>query len=373
MRFYLDLPLFVGYVLMGTTACLGMLQFAGARGDYAGLSLFTADRKRGAGIGAGLTAGALLAYVLFAPEILTPGPAGTEVAEMFALCALIALTITLLGADRRMKRARRANGRADDEEKITLGNVPATFHRPTSASSADSDSDAPAVVLLPDPAGFVAAPATLADELCQAGVAVLALDARGVSKGEAPLSRQTLLSHLSAAVSQLAHQPGIDGERIGLVGLGLGGDAVFQAAAAAVQIKAVLAVSPVGGGPPPPSGGGSGLHWLRELSYPQVWRIRRRWTAFQRAAAELDTGERKQGTFPATAAVIQGSDAPFTIQRGVRQIEQLPTPGERHFTLLDDERTRRLVVGWLQAKLKNHAPHATPAQGPSSRDTSDVT
>jgi len=373
MRFYLDLPLFIGYVLMAITACLGMLQFAGARGDYAGLSLFTADRKRGVGIGAGLTASALLAYVLFAPEILTPGPAGTEVAEMFAFCALVALAITLLGADRRMKRERLTSKRTDGGEKIILGHLTATFHCPTSTPSADGDSYAPVVVLLPDPAGFVAAPATLVDELCHAGVAVLALDARGVSESDAPLSRRTLLGHLSAALSQLAHQPGIDGERIGLIGLGLGGDAVFQAAAAAVQVKAVLAVSPVGGEPSPPDGGRPGLHWLRELSYPQVWRVRRRWPDFQRAAAELDTGELRQGAFPATAVVIQGRDAPFTIRKCVRQIEHLATPGERHFTLLDDERTRQLVVSWLQEKLKNHAPHAGAARGRSSRDTSDVT
>ena len=130
MRFYLDFPLVAGYVLMATTACLGMLQFVAARGGYVGLSLFSINPRRGTLFGLGLTVVALLAYVLFAPYILTPGPAGSEVAEIFALCATAGLFVTLLGADLRWRN--RAPRRIDTNNatKLKINQTAATLFQP---------------------------------------------------------------------------------------------------------------------------------------------------------------------------------------------------------------------------------------------------
>lgn len=348
MHFYLNFPLVAGYVSMAIVTCLGMLQLAAVRGGYVGLSLFTTERKRGVRIGAGLTVGALLAYVTFAPEIRTPGPAGTEVAAMFSLCALVALIITLIGADRRMRRQQAVNRPASSGEPITLGNLTATL----CPSGTSLPNPAPVVVLLPDPAGFVVAPAALVEALRQAGIAVLALDAQAVTESNDPLSRRTLLGHLSIAAAQLS-RPGearVDEERIGLLGLGLGGDAVLRAAVADPQIRAALAVSPVGDAPLQQTD--SGLHWLRELSYQQIWRWRQHWPARQQAVRDLQMTRPAGDGFSASGAVLQASSGAPTIRMERQGVELLIVPSWRHFTLLEDERAVEQAVLWLQNKLE---------------------
>jgi dienelactone hydrolase len=351
MRFYLNFPLIAGYVLMATTACLGMFQLAGARGGYRGLSLFTGDRKKGVRIGAGLTVGALLAYVAFAPEILTPGPAGTEVAEMFGLCALFTLGATLVGADLRLRRARTRN--VDPGETIHLGSLPATLYRPSDSPDdlgSTASGPTPAIVLLPDPAGFVSSPAALVPALCSADIAVLTLDAQGLADSDDPLARRTILGHLSTALVQLAQQAGIDKHRIGLVGLGLGGDAVLHAAAGDRNIKATLAVSPVGKGSSDTELTRPGLHWLRELSYLQTWRWRRRWPELQSAAADLRAFKPDGADAPAPVAVLGANNGPATIPGSI-DAERLEVQGHQYFTLLEGDQARHLLVTWLRENL----------------------
>jgi dienelactone hydrolase len=357
MRFYLNAPLVIGYISMATTACLGMLQLAAARGDYAGLALFTADRKRGAHIGLGLTGGALLAYVTFAPEILTPGPAGTEVAIMFALCALLALAVTLAGADRRLRRKWGHLRRLPGGEAVQLGNLSATLYRPAVGEA----SLYPAVAVLPDPTAFVRATSDLVGALNQAGIAVLWLDAQAVTRCADPLSRQTLLGHLSTAVVYLTHQLEIIADRIGLLGLGLAGDAVWQAARADPQIRAALAVSPMAltASPPqsPPQAGEKkggappGLAWLHELSYRQVWRWRRRRDAFQRAAADLQMPGAALSTPSERLAALYGVDAILTMRTTNAENSLFPIASRRHFTLLEEGQAMEQTVAWFRDRL----------------------
>jgi dienelactone hydrolase len=342
MRFYLNFSLVFGYVLMAVSTCLGMLQFAAARGEYAGLCLFTPARKRGLIIGAGLTVGAVLAYVLFAPEILTPGPAGTETTALFVLCALAALGITLIGADRRIKRARAARRPQDVGQTVPLGSLSATLY---GASPRPTNHGRPVVILLPDPTGFVVAPPALTDALRQAGLTVLVLDAQGVSDSRAPLSRKTLEGHLAGALGQLAQHTTAP-SRVGLIGLGLGGNAVLGAAATAPQINAAVAVSPVGNTLPKP-----GLQWLHELSYLQVWRWRRRWKTYQHAAIQLGAAQPTRAEFDDITAVLQSEHDFMAMRKDRRRIERLITPGRRRFTLLQDSTARQLLVNWLSQKL----------------------
>ncbi len=351
MRFYLNAPLVIGYVLMATIACLGMLQFAAARNGYHGLSLFATARKEGTRIGIGLTLGAMLGYVLLAPETLTPGPAGTEVAEMFAACALFVLIITLVGAGWRLRRSN--EWRPTTGEVLLLGSLPARLHRPASLSGErpKRSKGAPAVVLLPDPTGFAVASTKLVEALCRTGIAVVTLDARSVMTADAPLTRPTLLGHLSLALVELAQVSDMDTERIGLLGFGLGGDAVLHAAIGhQIKAAAAMAVSPVGLISSDPKRDLPGLQWLRELSYGQAWRWQRQKAAFERAALDLQVVEplHKPPSIPVVVLISQATRLTTRIPSDVVRVE---APCDRRFTLMHDDRACELAVSWFQEQL----------------------
>ncbi len=343
MRFYLNVPLVVGYVSMALVATLGMLQFAAARGGYQGLSLFVdlsspQNRRRGAYLGAGLCAGALLAYVLLAPEILTPGPAGTEVAEMFALCALTSLGISLVGAGLRRKRAQAALYAVEGGQTLDFPPAQACLY----PAEPKAEPTNPAVVLLPDPAGLVLAPPALLGRLRQAGLNALALDLRADAD---KLYHLELLSTLSAAIAHLAGRFGAQNLRVGLLGLGLGGDAVLRAAAVDPQVRACLAVQPLLDG----SKFRAGLPRLRELSYFQAWRWgwKRRRAARQKLAADLDGLGALQAPFYGPAGVLVDEGRP--LESG--SVERLAIPTDRHFSILEEDVALESIVAWFQTHL----------------------
>lgn len=347
MRFYLNVPLVVGYVSMALVATLGMLQFAASRGGYQGLALFIAPsdpqaRKRGAYLGGGLTVGALLLYVSLAPEILTPGPAGTEVAEMFALCALTSLGISLSGAGLRLKRAHSAVYAAEGGEAIDMGIAQARLY-PTGSPD---EHPVRVVVVLPDPAGFILTPPKLLDHLRQAGLSVLLLDLR---RDEDKLYHLELLSDLSAAISQLTHRFEAKNLCVGLLGLGLGGDAALRAAAVDPQVDAALAAQPVLRGEKP----SAGLPLLRELSYFQAWRWgwKRRRQQREQIAAKLDAlGALKESFCQAAGALgDQGRET-----RDVRA-DWLVAPTDRRFDLMEEETVLEMVTSWFKHKLSTPA------------------
>lgn len=354
MRFYLDLPLFVGYVLMATTACLGMLQFAAARGRYRGLSLFVTSPEKGKRVGAALVIAAVLSYVTFAPEILTPGPAGSEVAVMFALCALAALGFTLLGADLRI---RRLDARLPDAgQELSLGELTATLYYPSRFHSREKSPPAktervPPIILLPDPSGFVVTPAPAITAFTQTGMAVLVVDTSAVPKSDSALSRHSFTRRTSDALELLASLPGVDTERIGLLGLGLGGDAALANAPKDPRITAAIALSPLDSTPFRPGTTARGLDWLHELSYTQIWRWRRRWPGLRRAAAALRSDEPARDAKPVPVWHASQDSKVFAIRHRADEVVPLNAPSERYFTLLEEDRVEQLVVRWFQDAL----------------------
>jgi hypothetical protein len=94
-----------------------------------------------------------------------------------------------------------------------------------------------------------------------------------------------------------------------------------------------------------------GLHWLRELSYFQVWRWRRHWPALQRAAADLSVVELARDDVE--AAVLQAGDDILATHGDQHGVERLTAPGWRHFTLLADAQARQLIADWFKNKLVN--------------------
>jgi len=351
MRFYLDVPLVAGYVLMATISCLGMLQLTAARGRYSGLSLFTSNYRIGERIGVALTVGAVFAYVLFAPEILTPGPAGTEVAEMFAICALGALGITLVGADLRMRR--KANS-VPGGDPVEIDGLDATFYHRHGALASQvtaASQNAPAAILLKDPMDFVTTPAAVVDALCRSGISVLVLANCGKMPSGEPRSAVMLQERLSKSLDWLKEESGVDAGRIAFVGCGLGGDVVLWAAETDTRIAAALGISPTSEAPLVPGVTPAGIEWLRELSYRQVWRWRRRWSDVQRTATALALNTPRHYGTSAARAVFVGGELRTALIGAWNDAQILSAPIGRHFSLLADDQARAVAVDWLRREL----------------------
>jgi hypothetical protein len=365
MRYYLNFPLVAGYVLMATTACLGVLQIAAARGDYAGLALFSTKRTVGFRIGATMVLCALSMYVAFAPEILTPGPAGTEVAELFAVCALTALLITVIGADHRL-RARKTtviNALEDAVEKVRLSESTATLYRPRETTAepdliAQSVAAVPALVIIPDPLGWVVLPARFVQELRNLGFAVLVLDPPEATSHTRPPFSTTLLRQVTAFKLLLAQFPWIDGQRLGLIGLGLSGDALVQTVSSFNSFDVMVSVSGVEMGC---LGGGSdffccGLQWLHELSYLQIWRGRRRWKTLRFPVTQENQRNSAispplQGSIAVAVPAPSGTD--MNTQSRLPRFEMLPVPGCGPFRILESKKARHSLVKWIQQQFQS--------------------
>jgi dienelactone hydrolase len=354
MRFYLDVPLFVGYVLMATLSCLGMLQLVAAKGQYSGLSLFTGNNRTGKRIGVTLTVGAVIAYVLFAPDILTPGPAGTEVAEMFAACALIALGVTLVGADVRMRGSGDSPGTGGIS--VTIPGLDATYFDARAGLTSEElpvTHCSSTVILLKDPSGFVSTPRQLIEALQSAGLSVLELNLLGDPEGDGSHSATAIQECLEAAVDWLEREKPIESDAgaIGLMGCGLGGDAVLWAAEADARIAAALGVAPLPEAPRPRNASENGVDWLRELSYRQTWRWHRRWSAMRRTATDMALNKPRHWGKNASRAVFVGREPQTAVIGAWSDVEILSATDGRHFSLLEKVGEQKVAVDWLWCKL----------------------
>jgi undecaprenyl-diphosphatase len=98
MRAYVPFYLAINYIVFAFAASLGMLQAAAvSSGDRRLAVLAWPDHPRASLAIAGLWIAGVYAIFWFrAPELLTPGPAGAELTEMFGLSALLALGVTRL-------------------------------------------------------------------------------------------------------------------------------------------------------------------------------------------------------------------------------------------------------------------------------------
>jgi dipeptidyl aminopeptidase/acylaminoacyl peptidase len=96
----------------------------------------------------------------------------------------------------------------------------------------------------------------MAKRLSAQGYACLVFDYRGFGKSEGPRGRLLPLEQVAdirAAVTFLTARPEVDGSRIGLVGISLGGSHALYTAGIDGRVQAVAAVAPMG----------EGRRWLR--------------------------------------------------------------------------------------------------------------
>jgi dienelactone hydrolase len=284
--YFVSAELALGYWLFAFLSALGALQWVATRYRLGGLAFFdcSISRVRGYVLAVLLVAGGAAGFFLSQWQaIFAPGPAGSELAVLFATSAISALVVTL-ALPVLLERWRRGPGPGaggDGGQPVIIGHATGQLYMPPGPTTL-----APAVCLLPAcPVGLErahpeaarrvslslgrgitsqqpAAPvearsmAILARRLAAEGVVALV-----VNPDEHSYAYPAMLAILPAAVAMLRERPEIDPNRIGALGEDLGADLVIRAASTSKEIKAVAALAPILMGVPPDLG------LLHELSY----------------------------------------------------------------------------------------------------------
>jgi hypothetical protein len=241
-------------------AALGTLQIVALRSCLEGLAWPVGPAHRRFGqVLAGLLVvlGVLGGMLLIPAQPLTP----EQLVAVLLGGVGLALAVSVTGAATRLRLLRQV--RLLPGERIEQGPLRATFRAPTPAESA------PAVCVLPDPTSPREELTELTGALAEAGLAVLEFDWRSLRK----VDRLTLQGAVSIGLSWLAQRKETDPGRIGLVGVGLGGDLALKSGSTDPDVAAVLAIEPVLGRGRP----GPGLEGLRGFSWFRARRRIRRW------------------------------------------------------------------------------------------------
>lgn len=245
-------------------AGLGALQIAALHNGLEGLAWPVGLRHKRPGY---ILAGLLLTLALIGNMLLIEGAVVSP--PLFAAAFLVggglALVIQIVGAALRLSRnKRRKKPLLPKGKPIGLGPVQATLYQPVNRWPF------PAVCLLPDPTAPGDNLETLAQGLMENGIAVLALDWQSLDNPD----RLTLQGLVAMGISHLTRWTGTDAQRVGLAGVGLGGDLALRCAAADVGVTVALALEPVLSGHRP---GLVGLGALRRLSWFEAHRRARAW------------------------------------------------------------------------------------------------
>ena len=126
----------------------------------------------------------------------------------------------------------------------------------------------PAVCAVPEPGKLMGSVENLAAGLACEGIATLVLDLSSPELWSYP----DILGAIPQAIGYAERRDDLDASRLGLLGVGLGGDLAIRAGASDSQVKAMVAVSPL----LTASTVQPGLDLLRERSYPEAIRWRSR-------------------------------------------------------------------------------------------------
>jgi dienelactone hydrolase len=250
--------------------------------------------------------------------------------------------------------------------------MPVTQYR-SSPSTTGIAANLPTVILIHDPAELFPIPETVVQELHQRGLSVISfrppwstLETICASNSPAQL-KDLSVRHL---LEQLVQQEKLEKSRLGLVGIGLAGDLVLTSVTSGMRIAATLAISPLSTLDSLLNTTEWGLEWLRELSYRQAWRWRRQRAALRRAVVALkgmDKTPSKTCNELSIAIMVHTETSPKTIATRIedRQFDVLSAPSPQKFRLLQDTRTRLLLLDWLEDQL---APSSTSLPRPKRED-----
>jgi hypothetical protein len=248
----------------------------------------------------------------------------------------VALMVSVVGAALRLRWARRQRQRpARSGSPVELGPLRATLYQPTTAEAGPF----PAVCLLPDPTAPGDDLSPLTQALVEDGMAVLALEWRSLDHPD----RLTLQGLVSLGISHLAERAEIDAERLGIAGVGLGGDLALRSAAIDSGVTTVLAIEPVLSSRRPMLG----LDALRSLSWFAAQRRVYRWR-HSPLVKELDALATVSGVASRPVAVVVASAGG---PNSAGALEILRVAGGYPLAPAAHKETVQRTVRWLREQL----------------------
>ncbi len=357
----------INYFLLAFVTIVGVLQFVAARHRLAGLTLVGSARRRRFAYRGYLLAAVLIvaAFVWFFvdtwEEVFVPGLAGSELAFLFGMAGICALALTLLASSilHSIQRQDRLELKADARfrhEAVSWQQLKGTLYLPEDAASLTKDA-APlkgepraAICALPTPSEGTLSSHPIVADLVEAGFIVLAID----WGPEKEIRYPAMLGLLPSAVAYLTRRDEVNPERIGVLGIDLGGDLAIRSARTDQQIVAVLAMSPF----LHQANTRPGLSILREMSYLEALR----WASFRKRGelvaelAPLDSIS-KLGDRPWLLIYGDQDDitsikmARVTVGEEVAPGSLKSLPGEGHLGLPRGPATSALVARWFKENL----------------------
>lgn len=377
------------YLVCVVLAQLGVLQIIAARRRLIGLA-FADYRARpwvGYAIGGALLLGSYTRFFTTYKAIFQPGPAGAELTFLFGTAGILSLGITFTLADVRRWLAQRRDRTRGRSEAIwpvmEEGKESGIFAgRPVSFGVASGflfypergTEPYPGICLLPNRSSLSTRDTQrrhlrlFTQELLDLGFVVLLVD---LSEEFPPYPE--VLAIVPSALSFLSKQPKIDSGRLGVVGLGLGGNVALRSASTDTRVKAVAALGTLLSR----AGARPGLDALREMTYLQAMR----WASFRQreklvldlAAVEHLTNTQKVTptllVWGAMDGLVPPEDRAQLSERAFAKTETpAPAPGgrsglldirivleETHMTLPHNRTVARMTAQWLAERLKHVA------------------
>jgi dienelactone hydrolase len=280
-----------------------------------------------------------------------PGLAGAELTLLFGTAGICAVAFTLLvsSALHWFQNIERASSKANDcfrHEAVSFQQLRGTLYRPEN----DSEPKA-AICILPNPSKGNSSLHSIVANLLREGFIVLVID----WGSEKEIQYPEILGLLPSAVTYLTRQDNVDPERIGVLGIDLGGDLAIRSAATDPQIAAVLALAPLLS----QANIRPGLSILKEMSYLEALR----WASFRgrgKLVADLAALDAiaKLGSRPLLllygdqSGIISADRVCATLGEELAQGRLKVLPGEGHFSMLHSPATLNLVAWWFKENLQ---------------------
>ncbi|NIN63341.1 MAG: alpha/beta hydrolase [Anaerolineae bacterium] len=281
-------------------------------------------------------------------EIFSPGPASSEFLFFLLAGLLLGLLSTIavsLLADRLWASLRwRAEKQYARKEEISAQWVRGILYLPPFG-----DSPWPVICMVPEPGRGSESLGAMAGKLAESGFSVLALDMRAIGSNDSWRYPDVLIL-FPQAIDYLHTRDEIDASRVGLVGVGLGGDLAIRAAAEDRNIRAVVALGPV----LMTENAQPGCDLLQAMTYTDAIRWSRR---HQRGELvnQVDAREHIPQLDSQPLFIIYGEEdrvvPPLGTGRLSDNAEVKVTPGLGHLELVSDGRVLSWTTGWFRRHL----------------------